>query len=191
MLRYTLSFLVRRGLGNSIQCSRALTESGKINSEALAQNERNQPAKKHANPFARGKTLDESTSLQQDNSGAHMSPAEKEKRLKVLQLEVDMANQEGRRVPSLDFFNDDHWEHVLALPSKSARMKYYGFLWQIEMKKLAKQRKKEEKAIETQERLEKLREERAQNDHIIYGLGHVSMFLRVYDTTINHWMNHR
>ncbi|XP_075166908.1 tRNA methyltransferase roswell [Haematobia irritans] len=116
---------------------------------------------------------------------------ESSRRLKVLQLEVDIASQEGRRVPSLDFFKDYHWEHVLKLPSKSARMKYYGFLWQVEMKKQAKLRKKEIKAVETQDRLEKLREEREKNDHIIYGLGHVSMFLRIYDSTINHWMNHR
>lgn len=146
-------------------------------------------SKEFKNPFAQKTT----TATENDHveSPALLSLNEKERRLKVLQLEVDIANQEGRRVPSLDFFNDEHWETVLTLPSKSARMKYYGFLWQVEMKKQAKQRKKEERAVATQERLDKLREERENNEHIIYGLGHVSMFLRIYDSTINHWMNHR
>lgn len=158
----------------------------------------NEPAKKHINPFARETSknnenqFDNTASILGDNKQElELSDEEKNRRLKVLQLEVDIANQEGRRVPSLDFFKDHHWEHVLTLPSKSARMKYYSFLWQIEMKKESKQRKKEERAAASQERLEKIRQERAENPHIVYGLGHVSMFLRIYDSTINHWMNHR
>ncbi|XP_013115184.2 mitochondrial ribonuclease P protein 1 homolog [Stomoxys calcitrans] len=147
------------------------------------------PPRKTVNPFS----IKDPPSA--DGNAAPYNPAisseEKERRLKVLQLEVDIANQEGRRVPSLNFFQKYHWEHVLTLPSKSARMKYYGFLWQVEIKKQAKLRRKEEKAADCQERLEKLREEREQNGHIIYGLGHVSMFMRIYDSTINHWMNHR
>lgn len=147
------------------------------------------------NPLAR--EISKNNDNQQHDVGSlnkqkdKLAEDEKERRLKVLKLEVDIANQEGRRVPTIEFFKDHHWEHVLTLPSKSARMKYYGFLWQIEMKKEAKQRKKEERAAASQERLKNVRQERAENPHIIYGLGHVSMFLRIYDSTINHWMNHR
>ncbi|XP_061390216.1 mitochondrial ribonuclease P protein 1 homolog [Musca vetustissima] len=175
---------VRPRVGNALYSFRNLS-SNKDNGIV-----KEQPVtREYTNPFAQNKPL-----AAENNRIVSASPVnldERERRLKVLQLEVDIANQEGRRVPSLDFFNDEHWEHVLTLPTKSARMKYYGFLWQVEMKKQAKQRKKEEKAIATQERLDKLREERESNDHIIYGLGHVSMFLRIYDSTINNWMNHR
>uniref|UniRef100_A0A1A9WYV7 RNA (guanine-9-)-methyltransferase domain-containing protein 1 n=1 Tax=Glossina brevipalpis TaxID=37001 RepID=A0A1A9WYV7_9MUSC len=120
-----------------------------------------------------------------------MSPEEKERRLKVLKLEVEVARQEGLRVPSLHSIKNHEWDQIIAIPSKSARMKYYAFLWKIAVTKENKQKKKEENAPFVQERIEKIRQERAENPHIVYGLGHVSMFLRIYDTTINHWMNHR
>ncbi|XP_030380963.1 uncharacterized protein LOC115628828 [Scaptodrosophila lebanonensis] len=136
-----------------------------------------------SNPFAQ-------TTLVQENA-TPVPEADREKRLKVLQLEADIAHQEGRRVPQLGFFQDHHWEHVLTLPTKSARIKYYGYLWQIEMKKESEKRKKELRAEETERRLEEMRKEREENTHIIYGLGHTSLFLRIYDSTINHWMNNR
>ncbi|KAH8297427.1 hypothetical protein KR044_011710, partial [Drosophila immigrans] len=143
--------------------------------------------KKHGNPFAKATVAQELPF----NDDIIESKEEREKRLKVLQLEVDIAHQEGRRVPALEFFQEHHWAHVLSLPTKSARSKYYAFLWQIEMKKESNQRKKEERAVETERRVAEIRKERAENDHIIYGLAHTSMFLRIYDTTINHWQNNR
>ncbi|KAH8372015.1 hypothetical protein KR093_009735 [Drosophila rubida] len=143
--------------------------------------------KKHVNPFAQ-RTI---TQDLPQNADLVETKEEREKRLKVLQLEVDIAHQEGRRVPALEFFQEHHWAHVLTLPTKSARSKYYAFLWQIEMKKESNQRKKEERAVETERRVAEIRKERAENDHIIYGLAYTSMFLRIYDTTINHWQNNR
>lgn len=143
------------------------------------------PIKKLENPFSKAAITD-----LPDNTISE-TKEEREKRLKVLQLEVDIAHQEGRRVPALDFFQEHHWTHVLTLPSKSARIKYYAFLWQIEMKKESSQRKKEYRAEETERRLAEVRKEREENNHIIYGLAHTSMFLRIYDSTINHWQNNR
>ncbi|XP_017054349.1 mitochondrial ribonuclease P protein 1 homolog [Drosophila ficusphila] len=116
---------------------------------------------------------------------------DRDKRLKVLQLEADIAHQEGRRVPAFEFFKDHHWEHVLTLPTKSARIKYYAYLWQIEMRKESEQKKKAQRAEDTERRIAEMRKEREENTHIIYGLGHTSMFLRIYDSTINHWQNNR
>ncbi|XP_034111671.1 mitochondrial ribonuclease P protein 1 homolog [Drosophila albomicans] len=142
---------------------------------------------KPVNPFGKAPVAQELPSSQ------HVSETkeEREKRLKVLQLEVDIAYQEGRRVPALEFFQEHHWARVLELPTKSARSKYYAFLWQIEMKKESNQRKKEERAVETERRVAEIRKERAENNHIVYGLAHTSMFLRIYDSTINHWQNNR
>ncbi|XP_034478230.1 mitochondrial ribonuclease P protein 1 homolog [Drosophila innubila] len=143
------------------------------------------PIKKKLNPFA------QATVQELPNNTISETKEERDKRLKVLQLEVDIAHQEGRRVPAVEFFQDHHWTHVLTLPSKSARSKYYAFLWQIEMKKESNQRKKEQRAEETERRVAEIRKEREENNHIIYGLAHTSMFLRIYDTTINHWQNNR
>ncbi|KAH8402078.1 hypothetical protein KR009_009565 [Drosophila setifemur] len=142
------------------------------------------PPQKFVNPFAQ-------PAMAIPEAGVAETKEEQEKRLKVLQLEADIAHQEGRRVPGLDFFQDHHWQHVLSLPTKSARIKYYAFLWQIEMRKQSEQRKKVLRAEETEKRIAEMRKEREENTHIIYGLGHTSMFLRIYDTTINHWQNNR
>lgn len=142
--------------------------------------------KKYVNPFANSTNpapLPDETVVETKEG--------REKRLKVLQLEADIAHQEGRRVPGIDFFQDHHWAHVLTLPSKSARIKYYAYLWQIEMKKESEKRKREERAEETERRVAEIRKEREENKHIIYGLGHTSMFLRIYDSAINHWQNNR
>uniref|UniRef100_A0A1B0G1G9 RNA (guanine-9-)-methyltransferase domain-containing protein 1 n=1 Tax=Glossina morsitans morsitans TaxID=37546 RepID=A0A1B0G1G9_GLOMM len=120
-----------------------------------------------------------------------ISPEERERRLKVLQLEAEVARQEGKRVPTLDSLKDHHWDQIIAMPSRSARMKLYSFLWKNAAIAESRKIKKQEKAAGAQERIEAIRKERAENPHIVYGLGNVSMFLRVYDATINHWMNHR
>uniref|UniRef100_A0A1B0AFT8 SAM-dependent MTase TRM10-type domain-containing protein n=1 Tax=Glossina pallidipes TaxID=7398 RepID=A0A1B0AFT8_GLOPL len=120
-----------------------------------------------------------------------MSPEERERRLKVLQLEAEVARQEGKRVPTLHSLKDHHWDQIIAMPSRSARMRLYSFLWKNAAIAESKKIKKQEKAAGAQERIEAIRKERAENPHIVYGLGNVSMFLRVYDATINHWMNHR
>lgn len=61
--------------------------------------------------------------------------AAKERKLKILQMEVSVLRQEGRRVPDPDRVKPDQWEQLLGLASKSARSKYYAFLWTIEMKR--------------------------------------------------------
>ncbi|XP_023175147.2 mitochondrial ribonuclease P protein 1 homolog [Drosophila hydei] len=162
----------------------SLTIKAKENA-ALGESELEPANRRYGNPFAQTTptTLTDNTTTE--------SEEQRDKRLKVLQLEADIAHQEGRRVPALEFFKDHHWAHVLSLPTKSARIKYYGFLWQIEMKKESEKRKKEQRAEDTERRLADLRKEREENTHIIYGLGHTSMFLRIYDTTINHWQNNR
>uniref|UniRef100_A0A1B0AML1 RNA (guanine-9-)-methyltransferase domain-containing protein 1 n=1 Tax=Glossina palpalis gambiensis TaxID=67801 RepID=A0A1B0AML1_9MUSC len=120
-----------------------------------------------------------------------ISPEEKERRLKVLQLEAEVARQEGKRVPTLDYLKDHHWDQIIAMPSRSARMKFYSYLCKNAAIAETRKMKKQEKAASAQDRIDAIRKERAENPHIVYGLGNVSMFLRVYDATINHWMNHR
>lgn len=130
------------------------------------------------NPFAR-EPVDQSENV------------DDEKKLKILQLEVDVLRQEGHRVPALEFFDEQRWKQLLALNSRSARRKFYAYLWQIEKKKEGKAIKKELKQEEVAKRraAEKLDVE-AQN-HIIYALNHTCFLLRIFDTTINHWNNNK
>lgn len=43
---------------------------------------------------------------------------DKEMKLQILKLEVDVYCQEGRKAPSLESMKDHHWEHVLSLNSR-------------------------------------------------------------------------
>lgn len=139
---------------------------------------------KNRNPFK------EQTASHFDDSSK--SPTiDKEKMLKILALELEMAYQEGRRVPESAFLTEQNWEHVLTLPSKSARFKYYNFLWQIEKKKENAKLKKEERAIAVQARKEELRKQSEECDHIVYGLSKTTMFLRIYDSAINSFNNNK
>lgn len=100
-----------------------------------------------------------------------------------------MMQQEGRKAPDIENMKPQHWDHVLDLPSKSARVRYYQFLWQNEMRDINKKATKERKKIENEIRIARETEEEANNDHINYGMLRNTMFLRIYDSTINHFHN--
>lgn len=78
---------------------------------------------------------------------------------------------------------------MLELPSKSARQRYYQFLWKNEMHNENAALRKEQKRLEITERLKILKEEEANTDHLVYGLLRNTMFLRIYDATITHFNN--
>lgn len=111
------------------------------------------------------------------------------KKLKVLMLEAEVFRQEGKRAPDPASLSDEKWEHLLTLGSRSARMKYYSFLWQCEKREESRQFKKEERREANKERISLIREQIKAEPHIAYGMNHCTMFLRIYDQTIDHWNN--
>lgn len=117
--------------------------------------------------------------------------AELSKKLKVLMLEAEVFRQEGKRAPDPALLSDDKWEHLLTLASRSARMKYYSFLWQCEKREESRQIKKEERREANIERLAIVRDQLKSEPHIAYGMNHTTMFLRIYDQTIDHWNNNK
>lgn len=84
-----------------------------------------------------------------------------------------------------------HWEQILALETRSARRKFYQFLWQNEKKNESLQIRKERKKIEIEERKQQEKEDNVENKHISYGLTQNSYFMRIYDSSINHWNNNK
>ncbi|XP_052895057.1 mitochondrial ribonuclease P protein 1 homolog [Anopheles moucheti] len=114
-----------------------------------------------------------------------------EKRRKVLELEIEVMRQEGRKVPSVSTIKPDQWEHLLSLSSRNQRRHYYLYLWNTEMVRLGEKIKKERKQEEIAKRREELLKANAENDHIVYGLFHNSIFLRIYDSTMDHFHNNR
>ncbi|CRL07029.1 CLUMA_CG019968, isoform A [Clunio marinus] len=115
----------------------------------------------------------------------------REKKIKIFELEIDILRQEGRRTPELENIKSHNWDHILSLETKSARRRYYSFMWENQMREQNDKIKKEQKRIENMERIAREREEKAKNPHIIYALYHNSLFLRIYDATMTHYDNHR
>jgi ribonuclease P protein 1 len=96
--------------------------------------------------------------------------------------------QEGRKVPTE--LSKAEMQRLLDLPSISARRKYLLFLFGCEMTHINQKKKKAERQVLRLQQLEE-QKEMEKDMHIVYGLGRNSMFLKVYDTTINHWHNNR
>lgn len=81
------------------------------------------------------------------------------------------------------------WQHLYELETRSQRQKYCKFL---NTKTNAKQQQhvaKLELKKESKKRGEKERAENAENQHIIYRVGHNSLHLRISKQSINKWLN--
>lgn len=59
------------------------------------------------------------------------------------------------------------------------------------MKNLLFQLKKEKKREESVALREERLKEQSENEHIVYSLSSTSMFLRIYETTMNLWHNNK
>lgn len=84
---------------------------------------------------------------------------------------------------------EEHWQHLYELDTKHQRKRFCRFLL---LKKQAKAEKKERAAEEREAKKgnrERIRAERDANPHIVYGLGHNSIHLRINTQTMNKWIN--
>lgn len=86
---------------------------------------------------------------------------------------------------------DEQWQHLYELDTKHQRQRYCRFLL---IKKQAKSEKKE-RAVEERDTKkdhhERIIAERLANKHIVYGLGHSSLLLRICRQTLNKWRNRK
>jgi ribonuclease P protein 1 len=115
------------------------------------------------------------------------------KKLKLAEFEYEVSKQEGSKVPSA--LTLSHWEELLMLSSTSKRTKYLTHLFKIEMKKLNEKNLKEERRLKREAEWEAEREAKKLNpeieQHIDYGLGKNTIFLKIYDITMDHYNNNR
>lgn len=86
---------------------------------------------------------------------------------------------------------DEQWQHLCELDTRHQRQKYCRYL-------LIRKRAKGEKKDRTEEiraakkgTRERILAERAANDHIVYGVGHNSLLLRICRQTLNKWRNRK
>ena len=112
------------------------------------------------------------------------------KRLKLIEFEYEVSKQDGMRAPS--GLSLEQWKELLQLPSLSKRRKYLTFLFKLEMIKMNKKQKKvEDKMRKEAERASEKEEEKESDrpEHIQYGLGKNTIFLKIYDTKIDQYHN--
>lgn len=100
--------------------------------------------------------------------------------------------QEGSEVPSPGFIKQEDWEELVKLRSRSGRNKYLRFLFKKEKMKENLKIKKQQKALEWEQRKLELKTAKPQPEGAIsYGFDGCNIFLRFYDTTINTFYNGR
>lgn len=58
-----------------------------------------------------------------------------EHKFQLIMLEAEVLKQEGKNVPSTQFVKQHHWQELLKLNTRTARRKYFEYLFKIEKKK--------------------------------------------------------
>lgn len=113
--------------------------------------------------------------------------AEMLKKIKLIALEMDVARQEGLPMPSA--ISMTQWQELLCIPSRTQRLKTLRFWFLNEMKKAGDKAKKVRKREARLAKLEAQLNESEPNNHITYGFAGSTIFLRVYDSTMDRWKN--
>ncbi|ODM90497.1 Mitochondrial ribonuclease P protein 1 [Orchesella cincta] len=113
------------------------------------------------------------------------------KKVKYIQLEHAVIREEGGQVPSKLKFK--YWQEIINLDSRSKRRKFFSYLFKTEMKDLNARRKKEEKnALRRKEFEERPMPSREEDPYgMFYALTRNTLFLRLYDTTVNKFFHNR
>lgn len=63
------------------------------------------------------------------------SNEEENRNLKYIKLEISLLHDQGQNVPNPNSINKRHWDALLKLRTKTARIDYYKFLFVTEKKK--------------------------------------------------------
>lgn len=114
-----------------------------------------------------------------------LSNPENNKRFQMLELEMNVMRHNAERVPNQ--IDPSDWLTLLDMRSNSKRKKYLDYLWRNEK---TVENDKAKKALKKAEWLaEKKEQEENEDGGMKYGLLHNTMFMRIYDTTINRFYN--
>lgn len=86
---------------------------------------------------------------------------------------------------------EEQWQYIYELDSKHQRQKYCKYLNIKADAKADKKSKKLEQVESKKSYHEQMKAERKANTHIVYGLGHNTLHLRINKQTINDWLNYK
>ncbi|XP_018337928.1 PREDICTED: mitochondrial ribonuclease P protein 1 homolog, partial [Trachymyrmex septentrionalis] len=124
--------------------------------------------------------------LDEQKLNEYLSEPENLKRFQILELEVDVLRHNAERVPKN--IEPEDWLCLLSTTFKAKRKKYLKFLWLNEKKTEHDKEKKELKKAEWLAKKQELTEDTGETR---YGLFGNTLFLRIYETTMNHYYNGR
>ncbi|XP_077299685.1 tRNA methyltransferase roswell [Arctopsyche grandis] len=113
---------------------------------------------------------------------------EKENKMRVLILELQIMKEDGRMAPDINFLKKKQWEYLIDLPTTNGRYKYLGFLFKISK---SEENDKMKKEVKRNERLQMKEEQQHLNLPMEqnYSLSGNSMFIRIYDKSVNRLYN--
>lgn len=110
-----------------------------------------------------------------------LSHPEYKKRYQLLELEISAMYYGAQKVPTK--LRSSDWWLLLKLPSRRQKIKYLYYLWCNETAKKIKKNKK------VKWRAEKAKAKQIDTDEIRYRVPHNSMFMHVYQRTMNQYYN--
>ncbi|KAL6443378.1 hypothetical protein ACFW04_002918 [Cataglyphis niger] len=114
-----------------------------------------------------------------------LSVPENKKVFEILKLEVDVMRHNAEKVP--DELSTKDWLMLVKMTTKTQRKKHLKFLWLNQKSLENKKAKKELKKVEALAKMAEMKQK--DTGEIKYGLSHNTLFLRIYDTTINRYYN--
>ncbi|EFN61159.1 RNA (guanine-9-)-methyltransferase domain-containing protein 1-like protein, mitochondrial [Camponotus floridanus] len=115
-----------------------------------------------------------------------LSNPENKKVFEILKLEIDVLRHNAEKVP--EKIEPRDWLTLLKTTTKTQRKRYLKFLWLNEMTALSQKAKKELKKTEA---LAKKAEQIEDTGEMKYGLSYNTLFLRIYESTMNRYYNSR
>lgn len=119
---------------------------------------------------------------------------EKIKKLKLIQLEIDMMSQQGEKVPTK--ITTEQWNELLLFSDfRTQKIRFLKYLWLREVKKdHFKQKRAELNTQFLKKKAQKKLEEPTvftTSSPMMYGLKFMTLFHRIYDTQINKLYNYK
>ncbi|XP_011641938.1 mitochondrial ribonuclease P protein 1 homolog [Pogonomyrmex barbatus] len=122
--------------------------------------------------------------LNEEKLHAFLADPENNKRFQILELEVDVLRHNAEKVPNNITATD--WLMLLDMKSKTKRKKYLDFLW---TKETLKEKNKAKKELKKAEFARKKEMESEDTGEMKYGLLYNTLFMRIYESTINRFYN--
>lgn len=86
---------------------------------------------------------------------------------------------------------DDQWQHLCELDTKHQRQKFCRYLYRKQLAKIEKKERTKEEIETKKVTRERTIAERDASEHIVYGLGHNFLLLRINRQTLNKWRNRK